>query len=175
MEPFVLESALGAVTMGMVGLVSGLAQWLVLRGWIRRAVLWVPLTMLGWAASGVARFWMVYVLEEMSLVPFDLLEWMGLAMLIPIAMGAVHEGLTGFLVGILQWPVLVGQVRRARRWIRIHTLSWALGGAAMGTLGWLVGESFEELGALVPMGSGVIPAFFAAAGITWLLARRRGE
>lgn len=43
----------GALTLTLLGVVLGIAQWLVLRGRVHRAAWWIPLSAVGWALGAV--------------------------------------------------------------------------------------------------------------------------
>lgn len=48
-----IQGARGAFTLGLVGITLGIAQWVVLRGRVRGASWWVPMTAAGWALAGL--------------------------------------------------------------------------------------------------------------------------
>jgi len=104
----------GAIATLMIGLLTGLIlgglQWLVLRAYLRRAALWIPLTGIGW---GGGFFTGSLIANLLGLGE----AWLGLAA------GAA----SGAFTGVLQWLLLRGQVTRAGLWVAASTAGWASG------------------------------------------------
>lgn len=107
----------GYVALAVGANLSGVLQWLVLRGKVARAGRWVP------ASLGAAA---VVGLVVLSVGAVDAQRgWV---------MGA---GLFGTVVGALQWLVLRRQVPRAGWWVLASTVGWVVGIPLGETFGWL--------------------------------------
>jgi hypothetical protein len=87
------------------GLVIGLLQWLVLRGYLRSSKWWIPAAAPGWALSWSLVFSMSWAFLLTSNPPsFSVFVWLG--------------GLAGGIVGgFIQMFILRGGVRRMMLWI----------------------------------------------------------
>ncbi len=99
----------------------GLLQWLVLRRYVRRAVLWM-LASLGAAAIGFL------VVQTLGALHADL----------ALAAGV---GAYGALVGTLQWLILRKEVARAGWWVLANTVGWLVAipvGDLAGPPGWAI-------------------------------------
>jgi hypothetical protein len=93
-----------------VGLVVGLAQWIVLRKRIERSELWVLASGIGWAAGR------------------------GLVVaLFPAEATVLAGGALGATLGLAQWLVLRGRVIQSWWWVVVSALSWGM--ALTGVLG----------------------------------------
>ena len=128
----------GYVGVAVGGIMVGVLQWLVLRRQIASAGWWVLASIVAVAAVGVVVF-------VVGVVDTDV-GWV---------LGA---GLTGTVLGLLQWLVLRRQVARAGWWVLAGTVAWIVGGPVGGFVGW------AALGAVY----GVITATM----LLWLLRQR---
>jgi hypothetical protein len=176
-EMFLIEATAGVTTWGVLALVLGTAQWIMLRRYLRRAAWWVLATLVGFVVIGSIKWGQGLLLEE---IYFDIvyeLEVAGWAQAVPalgIGIGLIIEGLTGFVVGLPQSLALHGKVRRAGRWILISTIAWALGGASMSTVGWAIGEiEGEYVMLLMPLIGGSVSTAIAGLGMVRLLPPQR--
>lgn len=89
----------------ILGLVSGLLQYFLLRHYLPRMVWWIAATVLGWllfSAVGIPTLFSATVSPALAPV------------------------LIGGLVGLTQWFVLRQRVRRAALWILASVLGWGL-------------------------------------------------
>lgn len=140
--------AIALLGYGALGAAIGLAQWLVLRRYLRGTGWWVLATLLGYA------------------LPFILIRSMPPSEQ-PWLAGTSMFLMLGTTLGILQWLVLRGRVRHAGWWIAISIAGWlaafALTGAAI--VSGLYVEPFDLLAAFL------VPVAVAGAGIVWLLRR----
>ncbi len=91
-----------------VGVLIGVAQWVVLRQLVARAGGWILLTTAGWLA-GVA-----LILSGVLLAP-------GPDLMTSMLAGAI----IGALVGLAQWFILRQWVQLAAVWILINLVAWA--------------------------------------------------
>ncbi|NLG73252.1 MAG: hypothetical protein GX495_14580 [Chloroflexi bacterium] len=106
---FMIPGELSTPVIGtFTGLILGLFQWLILRSRVRNAGWWVPATAAGWGAG--------------FLLGVFAAQWFGLA---GYPFGLLIGGITGAVLGILQWAALVhGGVRDATMWIPISVFAW---------------------------------------------------
>ena len=125
----------GYVRLAAGGILVGALQWLLLRRQIARAGRWVLANIGAVLIVGAIVFGVGAVNADVGWV--------------------VGAGLSGTLVGVLQWLVLRGQVARAGWWVVASTLGWIAGMPVGGFLGW------AALGAMYGAITGV--------GIVWLL------
>ncbi len=111
-EPKTLQSIPNDILAGYLGLavggiVMGVLQWLVLRRHVTRAGWWVLASIGAVAVVGGVVFGVGMVNPDLG--------WLG---------GA---SIFGTVVGVLQWMVLRGQVRRAGWWVLVSTVAWVVG------------------------------------------------
>jgi hypothetical protein len=132
---------------GVMGLVLGAAQWLVLRANLGGAGWWAAATGLGWAAG------------------FPLgAETAGRLGLVGLPFGLLAGLVTGAALGLLQWLVLRRQVTRAFWWVPVSVFAWA-----SALIYYRPGANWLGLlfGLLVGIASGV--------ALLWLVYRPRDE
>lgn len=167
------ETLGGAVAWGTLGLITGVAQWLVLRRYLPRAGWWVLASAAGWAIVGSAKWHYEPLMEEIMPPFFRTVEEMGLPFLMPllgITIGLVLDGMMGLVVGVAQWFVLKVHVRRAGRWVLISAVAWAAGAVVMGLLAWAFDRPGEEIVyRVVPIVGGIVPGAIMATGLVRLM------
>jgi hypothetical protein len=140
----------GALGGALAGAVLGVAQWLVLRRYMRVGPEWILATALG-VAIGDA----LGVLLTGAGTGIGALLITGLA--------------TGLAVGLLQWGlVLRGRLLRARLWPPVVAIAWPVGWAVTWAFGIDVERGYYVFGA-----SGAL-VFAALTGLAMLLLLRRG-
>jgi hypothetical protein len=81
-----LAAGLGAAA----GAVLSFAQWLVLRGKVRRAGLWIPANMLAWACGMPVIFWGMDLAFKLSAVLQSVLVIGGAILVAGLVVGAIH-------------------------------------------------------------------------------------
>lgn len=125
------------------GLLVGIFQWLVLRGYLTHAVDWIFNGGAGWAVG--------YALGLLAIQNLSEYAWGPL-------LGYI---LFGLVIAILQWPVLRREIPNAIPWIIASVVGWALGAS----LSQIVLDLFVS-------GNAVNPAWSATviAGTTGLVA-----
>ncbi len=126
-----------------VGAAVGTFQWLALRARLRGAGWWVLASTVGWSAG-------FYLGVELSYLR-------GFS---EIAFGATIGATVGAILGILQWLVLVRQIRRAGWWIPLSSAAWA-------TSLLIYRPGISGIGAWY----GVFPGILTGWAIVWLLRR----
>jgi hypothetical protein len=99
-----------AIIMGLlIGLATGIAQWLVLRPHLNYAGWWVLASMLGWAIG-------VFIVSIPTGSPPNF-----------TVIGAIPWALAaGVIIGLGQWLILVRQVRGAGWWLLASAAGWAV-------------------------------------------------
>ena len=132
------------VLIPLVGLFSGLLQFLLLRLFISRPGGWILATFLGWMA-------LFAILGILSIL--DPIGWA--VVTVPFLFS-----IAGGVVGLAQWRVLKSQVRHAGWWILISGLAWGLTGL---TIGSTISESYDFWVLLL------LPALITGMGLWWLL------
>ena len=98
------------------GLMVGLAQWLVLRRWIRRAGWWVLALAVGSALGALLGGPLVMPLVEM--VAWEYGWEVGDAI-----HGILVGGIAGILIGIAQWLILRRHARKATWWVLLSMIA----------------------------------------------------
>ena len=112
------DSFPGIIMFGiMCGGVIGIAQWLVLRLYIKQVSRWILVTTLGWMIG-----WIVIdvVINNYRRIMVD--EWSTFIAII-VTFGAI----LGFVIGLMQWTVLNRRVAESIWWIIGSTLSSVVG------------------------------------------------
>ncbi|MEL6776416.1 MAG: hypothetical protein AAFO06_04100 [Cyanobacteria bacterium J06597_16] len=141
----VVESLLG-------GLLIGLAQWQVLRPYLREAHRWIGTSALSWGA--------------LALFHIGAIGWMAPdtpSLMVRGLVGLGYGGYVGGLIGIGQWWVMRPQVVRAWRWIPLSGGIWAVAIA----LGWTIGGSLRAVSNLfVAEVVGLVLAWGAIAALS---------
>lgn len=116
------------------GAIIGAAQWLVLRGRIKRAGWWVLATAGGWMAGYLWSYLLFPSTSETATIVELLLPWL----------------LYGLSAGLLQWLILRHFYHRSGLWVPtaglamvIGTSGWLVGGTFGGTFLWLASGAFS--------------------------------
>ena len=100
------------VALAVWGAAIGTAQWLVIRGELRRAGWWMPATSAGWALAGVVAGVLSGLMGgAVTGIGRDVGVW---GFVVAAAVGILA---LGFLPVTFQWMILRRQVHRARRWL----------------------------------------------------------
>jgi hypothetical protein len=107
----------GAFFGAMLGLCTGLAQWLVLRCRLDGVGAWAPATLLAWTL-----FWLLHNAEVFGFAhsPWSL-----------VGQGFGHGAIVGAMIGVAQYLVLRTRVPGAGRWVPISIVSWSVAGGIM--------------------------------------------
>jgi hypothetical protein len=145
----------GALFGTMLGLCTGLAQWLVLRRQISGVGSWMPATLLAWAL-----FWLLHNAEIFG---FAHSPW-GL-----VAQGFGHGAIVGAMIGVAQYFVLRVRVPGAGRWVLISIMSWSVAG---GIMHFLLDVLFASTGIQGPFDvliASTLAALFSGFGLQRLL------
>lgn len=129
----------------LLGLTLGMAQWLVLRKHLKHIGGWVLATTIGYATPFIAPP-LLQAIEP---------GW-------PI--GMLILGLTGLVLGVLQWLVLRNRIANAGWWIPISVGGWSLAFALTGIayLTSLYVEPFDMFAAAF------VPIAVAGVGLAWM-------
>ncbi len=109
----------GYIFMPLLGLLIGVVQYALLRGYLPRMAAWIAATVLGW----VLPLSLLY-LSSTGLLPAPSLD--------PISSGAVAFAIIGASIGLCQWFVLRRRIPRAALWILISIVGWCVAGIAVG-------------------------------------------
>ncbi len=145
-----LRSILGYFMFGTsIGAMTGVLQWLVLRGRVSKAGWWI----LASIPAGYGIFLAGDIGIEESLNFGTLLSSIGV-----VALG-------GAVAGILQWLVLRRQVSRAGWWVLASTVGWALGVTVMDALEYMYGTP-DDLQLVV---TGAVLGAVTGGALVWLL------
>lgn len=131
----------------LIGLLTGLLQYLLLRRYLPRIGWWIAATALGWPL-GFAVVYLAYVALPAALHAGS--TWSVVLALVWV----------GGATGLAQWLVLRRRILRAGWWI----LASALGG---GLVGLIAGGVFTSLLELLLIGA--VPAIVTAIALWWLL------
>ena len=100
------------VALAVWGAAIGTAQWLVIRGELRRAGWWMPATSAGWALAGVVAGVLSGLMGgAVTGIGRDVGVW---GFVVAAAVGILA---LGFLPVTFQWMILRRQVDDARRWL----------------------------------------------------------
>ncbi len=108
----------------IIGAITGLAQWLLLRRWFQKTGWWVPVTA-GCLMAGSYAFFFVERVANRVFDPFPLAHF-GLYVPPPIVMVVAGLG-PGIVLGIGQWLVLRRQIPRPGWWIVANIVAWPAG------------------------------------------------
>jgi hypothetical protein len=107
----------GALFGAMLGVSTGLAQWLVLRRRLGGVGAWLPATL-----AALVLFWLLHNAEAFG---FAHTPW-GL-----VGQGFGHGAIVGAMLGVAQYFVLRRRLKNAGRWVLISAASWSIAGAIM--------------------------------------------
>ncbi len=136
------------------GLLVGLAQWQVLRPYLKDAHRWAAVSTLSWGA--------------LALFHIGAIGWMapGIPNLwLRAIFGLAYGSYVGTVLGVGQWWIIRRQVMRAWRWIPLSAGSWAVAIA----IGWIMGGSLRAASNLfVSEVVGLILAWGAIAALSGL-------
>jgi hypothetical protein len=157
-----------SVALAVWGAAIGTAQWLVIRGELRRAGWWMPATSGGWALAGaVAGILSGFLGGAVTGIGRDVGVW-GF-----VGAAAVGIFALGFLPVTFQWMILRRQVHGARRWligaagafivaacIAAGVVRWGM----VSVIGFLRPEDFPSANAWVAFGTVVGTVYGAITG-----------
>ena len=127
MLQIVAVAPLFAVVGAVVGLISGIAQWLVLKWKGINAGSWISATVIGWILGGVSA-WIVSVLLNTS--GGDVLTGPSAGLLGDSSLGsgllmaAVFGAVAGLVLGLVQFLSLQKHSKKASLWIIASPLAW---------------------------------------------------
>ncbi len=111
-EAVLIATRTAGVALAVWGAAVGTAQWLVIRGELRRVGWWMPATCLGWALAGVvAGILSGFLGGTVTGVGREVGVW---GFVVAAVLGILA---LGFLPVAFQWMVLRRQVGRAWRWV----------------------------------------------------------
>jgi hypothetical protein len=148
--PVLFGTLLGA----MLGISSGLAQWLVLRRMLDGVGAWVLATF-----SASTLFW---TLHNSGYLPFAHSPW-GFVM-----QGLAHGAIVGATFGATQWLVLRRHLPQARRWVLISLVSYSLAGAITHFLLRILLAAADLHGPFDILSVSVLAALFSGFGLQGL-------
>ena len=143
------------VTAIVLGAVVGIFQWVILRERVPGAGRWVWASIAGFAVAGGVGG--AVVVAGANVYSRSLATVVGTTLI--VALG-------GAVTGMLQRPVLRGQVSRSGWWVLASTMGWGLGMAVSGIGGYAAGDPGELFGWFV--GGPVLGAVTGGA-LVWLL------
>jgi len=144
--------AASLIMTGCFGTVIGLAQWMVLRRYVQRSVVWIGATLLGFLIGSP-------VLLSMSggFGPY-ITTLRSLGMTVVLGCG----------LGVVQWFVLRKKISRSALWVGISLVSWILAGLVgigLKALSWQMGPILYWLGLFF------VGTVLSVVGMIWLLKR----
>jgi hypothetical protein len=147
---WLVEDSLKSV---VIGLVTGIMQYLFLRPYFPGALWWIPATSIGVALSSIVR---------PSIAFYTTLALAG-------AVG-------GFIIGLSQWLVLRRRISGVGWWLGVTTfssgLSWAMSESIMATVFVGIGHAFLGrllLGPVITTTLGLVSAISTGILLTWKL------
>ncbi len=155
-EAMLLAARTAGAALAVWGAAVGLAQWLVIRGRLKRVGWWAPATSAGWASAGVVAGILSGAMGgAVTGVGRDVGVW-GFVVVAVVATLAL-----GLLPVTFQWMMLRRQVHRARWWLLGAAGSFLVAaGVAAGVvrwglvvIGWLNPEDFPSARAWVAFGA----------------------
>ncbi len=139
----------------VLGAVVGIAQWVVLRERVPGAGRWVWASIAGLAVAGGVGG--AVVVAGANVYSRSLAAVVGTTLI--VALG-------GAVTGMLQRPVLRGQVSRSGWWVLASTVGWGLAMAVVGIGGYAAGDPGEGFGWFV---SGPVLGAVTGGALVWLL------
>lgn len=168
-EAVLIATRTAGAALAVWGAAVGMAQWLVIRGRLRRVGWWVPATSAGWALAGVVAGILSGAMGgAVTGVGRDVGVW---GFVVAAAVGILA---LGFLPVTFQWMLLRPQVHRARRWllgaagaflvaagVAAGVVRWGL----VSVIGWLRPEDFPSAKAWVSFGAVVGLPYGAMTGL----------
>jgi hypothetical protein len=131
----------------IIGLLTGIIQFILLRRYVPRLVGWIAATILGWLLPFVIGF-----IVTRLFVPGNSTFWIVLGML-----------LIGTIIALPQWWVLRQRVLHASWWFLAYGLGWGM----VGLLNLVTSEPFPVL-----MGIAVVPAIATSIAGNFLIGFR---
>jgi hypothetical protein len=131
------------------GLLVGLAQWTVLRGYLTRSSDWILAGGASWAAAYAIGLFLIQSLTGSTLI------------------GLISYVLFGLVVALLQWPILRREIPNVWSWIAANVIGWTIGFFASQLLvGLIFSPDFYNQGLITAISTGV--AGLVAGAITGL-------
>ncbi len=130
----------------IIGLLTGIIQFVLLRSYVPRLTGWIAATFLGWLLP----FGIVFIITRLF-VPGNSTVWIVLGMLV-----------LGLAIAMPQWWILRQRVRHAWRWVLAFGLGWGM----VGLFDLVTPEPFTVL-----IGIAVVPAIGTSIAC-WLLLDR---
>jgi hypothetical protein len=168
-EAVLIQTRIAGAATVVLGAAVGTAQWLVLRGRLRRVGWWVPATSARWAlAGGVAGILSGAIGGAVTDIGSDVGVW---GYVVAAAVGILA---LGFLPVTFQWMILRRQVHRARRWllgsagaflVTAGVAAGVVGWGLVSVIGWLRPEDFPSAKAGVSFGAVVGLLYGAMMGL----------
>jgi len=138
------------VILPLLGLLTGLLQYLILRRFIPRIGWWILATFMGW------------------MIPFIMLRVAqfifpsGIEIFNKVLTASLLLALAGAFLGLVQWVVLKSKVSHSGWWILFSLLGWGLTGLVVGAT---ISDSYDFFAILL------LPALVTGLGL-WLLLNR---
>jgi hypothetical protein len=123
-----------AVISAVAGLISGIAQWLVLMWKGVRAASWVSTTVIGWIVGAVVA-WVVWVLmnnnsnQVLTGPSGDMLGNNPLGS--GLYQAAVFGAVAGLVLGLMQWIALHKHSGKSGFWVIVSPVAWAITASAL--------------------------------------------
>lgn len=127
----------------LAGLVLGVAQWLVLRGYVTASYNWIINHAAGWVVGYAIG---LLVVSLLSAIPFGAL---------------VGFLLFGVIVALFQWPIFRREMPQIWPWILANVIGWTLGAFISQ---WVTGAVFQN------MSPSLLGSTLLTVGITGLVA-----
>jgi len=142
------DRLMGWALIPILGLMLGVAQWIILRRRVRHAGWWILATAGGWSVVMAASAFLIRVL---GVAP-------GSESVATITM-LLSTLVAGLWVGVLQLPVLYRYLRWSPLWIVASAAGWL-------TMGLAIGKSIDRTPDILALGA--IPAAFTGLALAWL-------
>ncbi len=131
----------------LMGLTTGIFQYLLLRGYLAGMGWWIPASLVGWSLPIIVFQWIVSPLIQIPESPLSTL---------------LTAVLIGLLIAIPQWLVLRGRFANAAWWLAAGAFGW---GAAIGIVSLPIGSLFGISAIILP------PAFSSGLVLYFLSSR----
>jgi len=145
------------ITPLLAGVVIGLAQWIVLRGYITRSYDWILNHAGGWVIGYAIG---LFVVQLLSSFPLGAL---------------VGFVLFGIIVAVFQWPILRREVPNLWFWILANVIAWTLGAfisqSVAASLNQSTGISLVS-NTLITVGvTGLVAGAITALALIWIVRK----